>query len=128
MKRLLFLVFILLLTFFSACKRRHEISFEFPDGNPLAYLPGSQWAVIKEPLVGLRESDSYESKVTEHVRRGDVFEVTGKRISNVKDADGKNVVVTWYGFDIGWAESSVVLVYDNKMRAENASEKMNRQQ
>ncbi|MCR5764128.1 MAG: hypothetical protein K6G00_12180 [Treponema sp.] len=126
MKKFLFLIFVLFTFIFSGCIKKDEIYFSFPNNNPLAYVPGKEWAVIKEPLVGLRETDSYESKVLNHVRRGDVLEVSGKRISTKKNADGKKVSSVWYGFEKGWVESSAVTIYENRMQAENASQKMNK--
>ncbi len=124
MKRLLLFAFALCSIVFSSCVKKDSIAFSFPDNDPLAYVPGSNWAVVMEPLVGLRETDSYESKVQSHVRRGDVMEVTGKRISTRKNADGQKVVSVWYGFEDGWVESSSVKIYENKMQAENAAVKM----
>ena len=124
MKKLFLLTIIFFVLFFSGCEKRNEIVFSFPYDDPLAYVPGSNWAVVKEPLVGLYETDSYESKVNNHVRRGDVMEVTGKRISTRKNADGQKVVSVWYGFEDGWLESSAVTNYDNKMQAEKAVAKL----
>ena len=126
MKKLFLLTIIFSALIFSGCGEKKEIEFSFPYNDPLAYLPGSSWALVKDPLVGLRESDSYESKVQNHVRRGDILEVTGKRISTRKNADGQKVVSVWYGFEDGWLEASTVKIYDNKMQAEKAAAKLNK--
>ncbi len=126
MKKLFLLTIIFSALILSSCGKKKEITFSFPDNDPLAYLPGSNWALVKDPLVGLRESDSYESKVQNHVRRGDILEVTGKRISTRKNADGQKVVSVWYGFEDGWLEASAVKIYDNKMQAEKAAAKLNK--
>lgn len=123
MRRFVFAL-LFFVTVLSGCTKKSDISFGSSEDNPLAYIPGIEWAVVKDPLAGFRETDDYGSKVLTHARRGDVLEVTGKRISTRKNSDGKSVVVVWYGFDIGWVESSSVYIYDNKMKAENASKKM----
>ncbi len=112
---------------FPSCTKQESISFEQANEDPLAYVPGSLWAVVTEPLAVFRESDSYESPALQPARRGDVFAVTGRRISTRQEGTGASattLTIVWYGFDNGWLESSTLVIYDNEMQAQNAGRKL----
>ncbi len=121
-----FFPFLFVMLFFFSCQRKVEqsIDFEIPGEEPLAYLPGVEWAVVADPVVALREDAGFEYKVSQHARRGDVLVVTGKRLLNVKSTDGTIRTVVWYGFDQGWLIEDSLSSYGNRMNAQNAAEKL----
>lgn len=118
--------FIALMFFFPSCRKRAEqaIDFGIPGEAPLAYLPGVEWAVITDPVAAFREDAGFENKVLQHARKGDILEVTGKKIYSVKDSDGTVRTVMWYGFDKGWLLEDAVSIYENRMNAMSASRKL----
>lgn len=109
-----------------SCRKRVElpIDFELPGEEPLDYLPGVEWAVVTDPVVAFREDAGFENKVLQHARRGDVFMVTGKKVSSVKNSDGNVRTVVWYGFDGGWIIEDSLSIYGNKMNARAAASKL----
>ncbi|MCR5621597.1 MAG: hypothetical protein K6G18_07050 [Treponema sp.] len=118
-------LFFLLLSFTSCHKKVEQtIDFEIPGEAPLAYLPGVEWAVITDPVAAFREDAGFENKVLQHARKGDILEVTGKKIYSVKDSDGRIRTVTWYGFDKGWLVEDTISIYENRMNAMSASRKL----
>ena len=112
--------------FFPACQKKVEqsIDFDIPGEEPLAYLPGVEWAVVTDSVAALREDAGFEHKVSQHARRGDIFVVTGKQLLNVKAADGTVRTVVWYGFDQGWLIEDSLSIYENRMNAQNAAEQL----
>ena len=123
MKKYLFWVFCVALCL-SSCNRKEELSFALPNDDPLAYVPGTLWAVVTEPLAIFRESDSYESPALQPARRGDVFAVTGKRISSHQEENGTALTMVWYCFDDGWLEESSIAIYDNETQALTAGKRL----
>ena len=109
-----------------SCRKKVEQSIDFalPGEAPLDYLPGVEWAVITDPVATLREDAGFENKVSNHARKGDILMVTGKKICNMKDANGTTRVVTWYGFEKGWLIEDSISVYGNKMNARVAAAKL----
>ena len=105
-------VFVLLgLLMFGGCKNK-QINFDTSD--PLALVPSVSWAVVTEPYIGFRKEMSWESSITKHCRKSEVFLVKGKSFSDNGEV--------WYVFDDGWLHQSCVQVYSNKLKAELAAE------
>jgi|SRR5574344_1870456 hypothetical protein len=105
----------------TGCFRSGAISFDTSDPNALT--PGIEWAVITEPYAAFRKESNFGSAVASEARRGEIYEVTGKTIVlNGKDAPSKET--TWYEFEKGWLDESVLTIYDNKMRAKAAAAKL----
>ena len=95
-----------------------------PGEEPLAYLPGIEWAVVTDSVAACREDAGFEHKVSQHARRGDVLMVTGKQLLNVKSSDGTVRTVVWYGFDRGWLVEDSLAIYTNRMNAQDAAAKL----
>ena len=105
-------VFVLLgLLMFVGCRNK-QINFDTSD--PLALVPSVSWAVVTEPYIGFRKEMSWESSITKHCRKSEVFLVKGKSFSDNGEV--------WYVFDDGWLHQSCVQVYSNKLQAELAAE------
>ena len=80
----------------------------------MALVPSVSWAVVTEPYIGFRKEMSWESSITKHCRKSEVFLVKGKSFSDNGEV--------WYVFDDGWLHQSCVQVYSNKLKAELAAE------
>lgn len=111
--------------FLSSCTaaRDKEISVELE--NPIELTPGIQWAVINTPYAGFRKEPSFSSEVIFHARKGEIFQISGKALVQYEDEDfDVPVVKAWYKLDEGWLEESSVMIYDNKLMARTAAEKI----
>lgn len=105
----------------SSCNRSKKIIFDTSD--PLALTPGIEWAVVMEPYAAFRKDATFESEVSAETRRGEIIQVLGKNVVyNGKNAPTQRT--TWYKFQKGWLDESVITVYDNKLRAETAVSKL----
>ncbi len=90
----------------------------------MAYIPGTEWAVVTEPIACLRADIGFEEKVNVRVRIGDMMQVRGRKIVRIETAEGRESSMVWYLFDRGWMEETSLKVFDNKMRAESMSKKL----
>ena len=90
-------------------------------------------AVVVVPYAAFLEKCDYSANVKSHARRGDIFLVTGKEFVKKENQDNttrqgkKNAdeFECWYKFDQGCLSSSLVDIYDTKLKAENAASKLN---
>lgn len=95
----------------SSCRpQKGEISFDTSDPNAL--LPNVDWCVITEPYVAFHEDANWDSATTGHCRKGDIFQIQGKRI-----AAGD----VWYKLDDGWVNQAALSIYANKYMAQTAA-------
>ena len=76
----------------------------------------SSWAVVKTPYTAFRDKPSLDSKITQHSRRGDSFEIVGK---SIQLQDKKQII--WYQFDQGWISEEDLSIYSNRLQAEYAA-------
>lgn len=121
-KRILFVASVLVAAVcFAGCNKDKKIVFD--NSDPLALTPGIEWAVVTEPYAAFRKTDSFESEVVAETRRGEILQVVGKSdIYNGKNAP--TAKTTWYRFEKGWLDGSVITIYDNKLKAETAVSKL----
>jgi hypothetical protein len=78
-----------------------------------------RFALIMDPYVSLRDIPGSGGVTVAHARRGDVREITGRRIVT-QDAQRH----IWLDVGQGWVQASSVEVYSNRARAEHASSLM----
>ncbi|HPX25274.1 MAG TPA: hypothetical protein PLG87_00600 [Treponemataceae bacterium] len=115
MKKLFFLLISACLLLCSSCflkKQQEPVNLSI--FNEIA--AGKEWAIITEPYAAFYTEPSKTSPVKSHGRKADILELKGKRIIT----DPENHVL-WYEFDKGWLESNSVMVFSNRIQAENAS-------
>lgn len=124
----------IILSFFSilffACSKERVIDLNSLDS--LSITPDQQWAVVKVPYVSFLENCDYSSTVLTHARGGDIFLVHGKNfvkkqseVSTSKKYSKKiEEIEVWYKFEEGFLSSSLVDIYDTKLKAKSASEKI----
>ena len=116
------LVFFFLCLCFTSCSKYNESDSVADFGGSAFLVFGNQWIVVKEPVAAMYEAPGYENIVLNHARRGDFFEVRGKRFVTEVGEDGTHRVVVWYSCgERGWIIESSVTVYNNRMQAEHAS-------
>ena len=115
---LFFIIFSFFILPFFSCSKKDKV-IEFDESDPMALVPGIEWAVITEPYAAFRNEPGYENEVSSHGRRGDVLLVQGKKM--LKEKNQKNVYTLWYEFKQGWLDENTVKVYDNKFKASRFS-------
>lgn len=111
---LLFLLnFCFLFSFFMcvSCSSKKEIVFD--NSEPLALAPDVQWAVVIEPYAAFRKDTDWSSDINGHCRKGDILQIKGNAVFNNAE--------NWYYFDEGWLPESVIDIYPNRFKAENAA-------
>ena len=79
----------------------------------------STWAVVKSPLLRVRQEPSGQSIVLSHVRMGSLVEVLTK---SDKEDTVENETAYWYRVDYqglkGWVFSSYIEIFDSRSKAE----------
>jgi uncharacterized protein YgiM (DUF1202 family) len=79
----------------------------------------STWAVVKSPLLRVRQEPSNQSVVLSHVRMGSLVEVLTK---SDKEDTVENETAWWYRIDYqglkGWVFSSYIEIFDSRSKAE----------
>jgi uncharacterized protein YgiM (DUF1202 family) len=79
----------------------------------------STWAVVKSPLLRMRQEPSSKSIVLSHVRMGSLVEVLTKWD---KEDTVENETAYWYRVDYqglkGWVFSSYIEIFDSRSKAE----------
>ena len=116
-KLFLILIFILILIpFFSSCKKKSAESIIFDNTHPLALAPDVEWAVVTEPYAVFRESDEWGGSTAGHCRKGEILQVKGKSV----DAQKEN----WYYFEGGWLPQNCVSVFSNRYKAQTVSNRL----
>ena len=79
----------------------------------------STWAVVKSPLLRVRQEPSSQSIVLSHVRMGSLVEVLTK---SDKEDTVENTTAYWYRVNYqglkGWVFSSYIEIFDSRSKAE----------
>ena len=78
-----------------------------------------QWAVIVDPYAIYRSEPSLSASSAGYGRRGDLQEITGKRIVT----ESKKQVI-WYSFSSGWLPETSVQVHSNELKAQAAAQEL----
>ncbi len=82
----------------------------------------STWAVVKSPLLRVREQPSSQSTVLSHIRLGAVMEVLTK---SEKEDTVESESAYWYRIDYqglkGWVFGTYVEVFDSRAKADTYS-------
>lgn len=106
--------------FFSCKNNKRDIKID--NNDYLTLSPAVSWAVVVEPYAAFRKEATWDSPVHDHCRFGDVLMIEGNAIMpSVIDENAKEI---WYRFDKGWLSETSVSVYQNKLKALNASKSM----
>ena len=116
-----FFCFIFCLLNLTSCIKNKTIKLDSND--EAAFVVGVEWAVVSSPYAAFRVDHGFEYVVSSHARQGDVMQIEGCYYQNAKNEEGENVVYTWYKFEKGWLDNTVVEVYDNRLKAQTVSER-----
>jgi uncharacterized protein YgiM (DUF1202 family) len=85
----------------------------------------STWAVVKSPLLRVRQDASNQATVLSHIRLGAVVEVLTK---SDKEDSVENESAFWYRIDYqglkGWVFGSYIEIFDSRSKAENFAAKI----
>lgn len=118
--------------FFAGCSKSKTIDLSHESYSDLA--PGYEWAVVKVPYVAFRSGCGYSDTITGHARNGDIFLVKGSRFAEIpveadentskKKSVASSEKILWYEFDKGWLDQNSVTIYDTKLKAQSAAEKI----
>ncbi len=77
------------------------------------------WAVVKSPLLRVREDSTNQSTVLSHIRMGSVMEVLTK---SDKEDTVENETAYWYRIDYqglkGWVFGSYIEIFDTRTKAD----------
>ncbi|MGN0730067.1 hypothetical protein [Treponema sp.] len=99
-----------------------KIDLDFQEQTSI--VPDQEWLVVTVPYAPFRVSADYSSEVCFHARSGDVFLICGKKRVKSEAADSKEIKYNlWYKVEQGWIESSLVSIYDTKLKAQSVSRK-----
>ncbi|MCI5830199.1 MAG: hypothetical protein SPJ89_06225 [Treponema sp.] len=130
MKKLVFASVLFFSLFISGCTKERTINLNSEDLRCIT--PDQQWAVIKVPYAAFLESCDYSSAVKHHARTGDIFLVKGKEYvkkqqeENESRRNRKKIAEfeLWYKFEEGCLDSSLVDIYDTKLKAQTAASRI----
>ncbi|WP_318712552.1 hypothetical protein [Treponema sp.] len=130
MKKIFLVLASVLVFFFSGCSKEKTIDLKSSDF--LSITPDQEWAVIRVPYAAFLEDCDHSARVKTHARSGDVFLVKGKQFVKKSNADENSKrrrktvdeFETWYRFEEGCLASSLVDIYDTKLKAQTASENL----
>lgn len=79
----------------------------------------SSWAVVKSPLLRVRDQPSSQSTVLSHIRLGAVMEILTR---SDKEDTVENETAYWYRIDYkglkGWVFGSYVEMFDSRTKAD----------
>lgn len=111
-------VAVLALLFLASCNRDARIApVEFPTTPVLSVR--STWAVVRSPLLRVREQPGSRSPVLQHIRQGVVVEVIGKS-DREDEIEGQQDY--WYRINYdglkGWVFGSYLILSDSRAAAE----------
>jgi hypothetical protein len=107
------------------CSRLAESSLKLP-ANPVL-SGGLGWALVKEAYVRLKEKPSDAAKDVSYVRRGEIYEISGRDFGAADPQSGQSPRL-WYGVELkdsgGWLRESDIEVYASKDQAELAATRL----
>ncbi len=85
----------------------------------------STWAVVKSPLLRVRQDPSNQSTVLSHIRLGAIVEVLTK---SDKEESLENESDFWYRVDYqglkGWVFGTYIEIFDSRTKAEKFASKL----
>ncbi len=105
----------LILFFTISCERNTQGNAIVFSATPVI-SETDKYALVIEPYISFRDQPGDSGITMAHGRRGEIYELTGKKIIA---ASGANSV--WVQLQPGWVLESAVLLYSNRERAQKAA-------
>lgn len=109
------LILSLVFASFSCSNNKKTIEFD----KTLQISPQVQYLLVISPYAPIYENTDFQSAVINHVRKGEIYPVEGKKTSKI---DGNNV--KWTAVLDGWILDSDIEIYQNVLRCEKAASKL----
>ena len=121
MKFKIFLSFfaILMVFSFSSCTKNKTSNISFEQIPQISV--GEKWAVISTPYIAYKETPTSNAKISSHGRRGDIHQISGKKIVVSEDLKEKTI---WYKLPDGWIEENSIYICNNQLQAKTAAKKI----
>ena len=121
MNRIFFTTLLILLLIFStfSCSKNKTSNISFEQIPQISV--GEKWAVISTPYIAYKETPTSNAKISSHGRRGDIHQISGKKIVVSEDLKEKTI---WYKLPDGWIEESSIYIYNNQFQAQTAAKKI----
>ena len=119
-----FLVLAVSLTSIVSCSRSGGTERVILPPTPVLSIR-STWAVVKSPLLRVRQEPSNQATVLSHIRLGAIVEVLTK---SDKEDSLENESAFWYRVDYqglkGWVFGTYIEIFDSRTKAENFAAKL----
>jgi hypothetical protein len=75
-----------------------------------------RYALVLDPYISLRDQPGTQGVTVAHGRRGEIYEVTGKKI-----VETQNDNEVWVNLGSGWVTTQAVELYSSREKAETAA-------
>lgn len=75
-----------------------------------------RYALVLDPYISLRDQPGAQGVTVSHGRRGEIYEITGKKI-----VEAQNDNEVWVNLGSGWVLSLSVELYSSREKAETAA-------
>jgi hypothetical protein len=99
----------------ASCSQHNSIKSIILPSTPVISTD-ERFALVIDPYISMRDQPGENGITVSHGRRGEIFEVTGKKILK----DGHDTVL-WVNLGTGWVVSASVEFYSSKDKAKTAS-------
>ncbi len=123
-KLLLWVSLLLLPAFLLSCGRSGATERVTLPPTPVLGI-GSTWAVVKSPLLRVREQPSNKATVLSYIHLGAVVEVLTK---SDKEDTVENETASWYRVDYqglkGWVFGAYIEIFDSRSKADGYASKL----
>ena len=98
-----------------SCSQHNSIKSIILPSTPIISTD-ERFALVIDPYISMRDQPGENGITVAHGRRGEIFEITGKKILK----DGRDTVL-WVNLGSGWVVSASVEFYSSKDKAKTAS-------
>jgi hypothetical protein len=113
--RFVICILVLAAAFFASCAKNTSLgTLELP--STPAVSTSDRYALVLDPYISLRDKPGEQGVTVAHGRRGEIHEVTGKKI-----IERLNENEVWVNLGTGWVLSDSVELYSSREKAETAA-------
>lgn len=113
--RLILCLAVFLVVICTSCAKNTSLgTLELP--STPAVSASDRYALVLDPYISLRDKPGNQGVTVAHGRRGEIHEVTGKKI-----IEKLNENEVWVNLGSGWVSSESVELYSSREKAETAA-------
>lgn len=98
-----------------SCSSKNEIAGMTFESTPIIST-SERFALVIDPYISLRDQPGNSGITVSHARRGEIFDITGKRYVSTDDGS-----VVWFNIGKGWIPSVSVQIFSSRSRASTAA-------